>query len=152
MSENKKMGRPSIFTKELGENICAQLAEGRTLRAICRDEGMPDMKSIFNWLQKDEEFFQHYTQAREVQAHVLADEVVELAESLGNACESEEAQAIRTRMDARKWYTGKVLPKIYGERTILEKPPEQPIDWDAFFSSGMKALGEKDKIQDGEAG
>ncbi len=152
MSEKKPVGRPSLYTKELANKICADLADGRTLRGICRDEGMPTFQTVFNWLNADEEFFERYTHAREVQAHALADEVIELAERLGNACESEEAQAIRTRMDARKWYTGKVLPKIFGERMSLDKPPEQPIDWDAFFSSGMKALGEKDKIQDGEAG
>jgi hypothetical protein len=36
-----KPGRPASFTAELATEICRRLAEGRTLRAVCRDRGMP---------------------------------------------------------------------------------------------------------------
>jgi hypothetical protein len=34
----------------------------------------------------------------------------------------------RLRVDTRKWYLSKVLPKIYGDRTIHAGDPENPID------------------------
>ncbi len=33
----KKKGRPSLYTEVLATRICKRLAEGESLRAICRD-------------------------------------------------------------------------------------------------------------------
>ncbi len=46
----KKKGRPSRYTPELAANFCRRLAEGETLRAICRDPAMPDKATVLRWL------------------------------------------------------------------------------------------------------
>ena len=46
----RKRGRPSRYTSELAAVICERLAEGETLRSICRDDKMPDKATVLRWL------------------------------------------------------------------------------------------------------
>ena len=46
------MGRPSDYSPEICAEICARLADGRSLRSICRDDDMPHTATVFVWLEK----------------------------------------------------------------------------------------------------
>ena len=60
-------GRPSIFSRELADRLCERLADSETLRAICRDEGMPDERTVRRWALDDVGGFAgHYAKAREI--------------------------------------------------------------------------------------
>ena len=41
-----KRGRPGLYTPELAREICERLAEGETLRSVCRDKHMPDERRV----------------------------------------------------------------------------------------------------------
>jgi hypothetical protein len=69
-------------------------------------------------LREYEEFSQAYTHARELQQERFAAEVVMIADT-----EKDPAIA-RNRMDARKWYAGKVSPKKWGDRVDIEAKVE----------------------------
>lgn len=43
------MGRPSSFTPEIAEEICARLEQGIDLEQICRDEKMPARRTVHDW-------------------------------------------------------------------------------------------------------
>ena len=45
-AKSKKRGRPSLYTDKLAAKICRRLAEGETLRSVCRDEAMPDKATV----------------------------------------------------------------------------------------------------------
>jgi hypothetical protein len=110
-------GRPSSYRPETGEAICLRLAEGESLNHICKDEGMPDMTTVMRWLKAHDDFRQSYAHAREVQATRWADEIVALSDAaMGN----EDTQARRLQVDSRKWIVAKMLPKVYGDRTVTE--------------------------------
>ena len=49
------MGRPSKYTPELIEAICERLSKGEPLAAICRDEGMPHVSTLWRWAEEDSE-------------------------------------------------------------------------------------------------
>jgi Bacteriophage Sf6, terminase small subunit-like len=67
-------GRPSIFSPELADRLCERLADGETLRAICRDEGMPDERTVRRWALDDlEGFSTQYARAREIGYQGMAD-------------------------------------------------------------------------------
>ena len=51
------MGRRSNYTPELARHICEQLANGRALRDICRDEGMPGESTVQQWALRDRDGF-----------------------------------------------------------------------------------------------
>jgi hypothetical protein len=130
------MGRPSLYTPELADEICRRLAEGESLRAICRGEGMPSFATVENWVIDDRGgFHAMYRRAREVQAHNLAERA--LAEAM-SACGNEDAAAARLRFDALRWYAGKLLPKAYGERVEVEQTvravvSDQPMTAEEWF-------------------
>lgn len=54
--EKAKTGRPSKYTPELIETICARLAQGEPLACICREDGMPHRSTVDDWAnQKDKD-------------------------------------------------------------------------------------------------
>lgn len=116
-------GRPSSYTDEIAEEICERLANGESLPAILATEGMPAQKTVYRWLEANEDFRQRYAHARAQQADHYADQIVTIADT------AEDANKARLQIDARKWVAAKLLPKKYGERTTTaieggEKPLE----------------------------
>ncbi len=107
----KPMGRPSLYTPELADDICRRLAECESLRAICRGEGRRSFATAMQWVIDDRgSFHAMYRRARDIQAHNLAEQAVEAALT------AIDAHKARPAFDALRWYASKLLPKVYGER------------------------------------
>jgi hypothetical protein len=70
---NPKRGRPSDYSFQVAISICARLAEGKSLRAICSEAGMPGRATVFRWIARHKEFRDEYTLARELRAECSAD-------------------------------------------------------------------------------
>jgi hypothetical protein len=128
-----KTGRPSTYTPKRAAKICAEIAVGKSLREICRADGMPDMRTVFRWLAAHDEFRQQYARAREAQADYLAEEILEIADdgtndwierqqgdSVSRLVDHENINRSRLRVDARKWLMSKLQPKKYGDRIQQE--------------------------------
>lgn len=127
-------GRPSIYSDEIGDIICARLAEGESLVKICRDEGMPSTVTIYRWLRTIEQFCNNYTRAKEDQAETMADQILEIADNEvneplidqnGNVARDSDGNIVfvRTkvsvqhahlRVETRKWIASKLKPKKFG--------------------------------------
>ena len=125
MNDMETKGRPSTYTPEIAASICERLAAGESLRAICRDDGMPSTSMVMRWALQVDEFREQYAHAREVGFDAMADEIIEIADeqpgTLDNgATDSGEVANKRLRFDARRWYLSKLAPKKYGERTAME--------------------------------
>ena len=126
--KKRKIGRPSLFTEALAAEICRRLAEGETLRSVCRDKAMPDKATILRWLadKKKADFRERYVYAREMQADALFDEALEIADDASGdwavdkdgkkVLDHENIQRSRLRVDTRKWAAGKMAPKRYGDK------------------------------------
>lgn len=124
-------GRPSDYTPEKGDEICARLAHGESLNSICKEDDQPAMPTVYRWLRQNEEFRNNYACAREDQADTLAEEIIEIADDSGaDTIVDEETGQIkadgewinraRLRVDARKWVASKLKPKKYGDTTKAE--------------------------------
>lgn len=112
-------GRPSLYTEELGLDICKRLSQGESLRSICDDPEMPDRGTVLNWaLDLNCPFFHHYARARHIQAELFAEEIIGIADQ----ATALDAQVARLRVDTRKWVACKLLPKIYGEKIEIKDP------------------------------
>lgn len=108
-------GRPSIYTQEIADLICQKLAEGMSLRAICRSEGMPNEATVRQWAVDDREgFYSQYTRSRDIGLDCMADEVQEIADGDGDVARD------RLRFDSRRWYLSKLAPKRYGDKLQAE--------------------------------
>jgi hypothetical protein len=124
-------GRPTIYTKKLADEICKRIAEGESVRAIVADKKMPSASTIFRWLldQDKKPFWEQYAHARNVQAELMFDELLEIADDGSNdwmtvnfgkrevQMENKEVtNRSKLRVDTRKWYLSKVLPKKFGDK------------------------------------
>lgn len=105
------MGRPSDYTQELADAICAQLAEGISLRTVCKAEEMPDASTVFRWLRSKPEFCEQYTRAKEESAEAFSEDMLEIADD-----KTGDPTRDRLRVDTRKWLASKLKPKKYGEK------------------------------------
>jgi hypothetical protein len=124
------VGRPSTYNEIVARKICTLLAQGTCLTAICRQEGMPGLTTVYQWLDKHPEFEKAYARARLDQADTLVAEIMEIADeaqndfvqdSEGNTVLNREAiERSRLRIDARKWVAAKLKPRKYGELQRLE--------------------------------
>jgi hypothetical protein len=110
-----KPGRPASFTAELATEICRRLAVGGTLRAVCRDRGMPPESTVREWALADRDgFAAQYARAREIGYQAMADELPEIADD-GRNDSAENVARSRLRVDTRKWLLSKALPKVFGD-------------------------------------
>lgn len=130
-TEEVKCGRPSDYTEELAEIICLRLAEGESLRSVCRDDDMPSKQAVLRWLARNEAFRAQYVRAKAEGAEAIAEELFDIAddgtndwmekldkdgEAIGYQLNGEHVQRSKLRIDTRKWYLSKILPKKYGDR------------------------------------
>jgi hypothetical protein len=130
----KKNGRPTIYNEKMALEICKRLMSGETLLQICRDDHMPSRITVYAWLldEKHLKFSNMYTHARAIQAEHMFDELIEISDDGSNDWMEIETKAgrkievvnhehinrSRLRVDTRKWYISKVLPKKYGEKIV----------------------------------
>ncbi len=145
------MARPSDYTPELAIEICKRLATGQSLRHICLADEMPAATTVHQWVLEDKGadkegkggFSNQYARARAIQAENMFDEILEISDDGSNDYmtitkgdvqynveDHEVTNRSRLRVDSRKWYLSKVLPKKYGDKLDLtsggDKLP-QPI-------------------------
>ena len=83
--------------------VCAKLAAGMTLDAICAEADMPGVETINRWLATIPEFRSRYAQARRLRADRMADQIVEIADAITPEGGEDEVRRGRLRIDARKW-------------------------------------------------
>jgi len=84
------------------EELLERLADGESLVAICRDQRMPNRKTVQRWQDDHADFDAAVTRAREAGMYVLAEKAVEAAET------AEDASLGRLAFDAKRWYVGKL--------------------------------------------
>lgn len=125
-----KTGRPTKYTQELADEICAELALGLSLRTVCRADHMPTVKTIFNWFRTHPDFLQQYTRAKQESADAMADDILDIADDGSNdymmitrkdeseawQLNGEHIQRSRLRVETRKWLMAKMKPKVYGDK------------------------------------
>ena len=114
---------------ELINTICEEMAKGRSLRSVLRDEGMPHHTTFFSWIDDNKERLAQYTGAREARADVIFEQILLISDSQeGDIIKLEDGKEVtnhdviqraRLRVDSRKWMLGKMQPKKYGEKLDL---------------------------------
>lgn len=135
-------GRPSSYNETIANEICEELAIGRSLIQITADPDFPSERTVYAWLEKYPEFQQKYARARELQAEHYASEIIALADTPVEARKvtikadggeeitiGDAVDRTRVQIDARKWYASKLAPKKYGEfqRNEISGPDGAPI-------------------------
>jgi hypothetical protein len=126
-----KPGRPTVYSDDMASGILSRLAAGEPLRAICREEGMPDESTVRGWAtDENHPFSVRYSRARDVGLLSMADQILEIAD---DAVSDEAIAQAKVRIQARQWTLAKAMPHRFGERLehagkvgIEDLTPPQP--------------------------
>jgi hypothetical protein len=135
-------GRPSKYSEEIALNICEQLSEGIPLREICRQEGMPAWRTVYDWMWRNEQLSTAIAHARDIGYDKMAEECLWIADNLhigqkkvysSGVEEGEDSMTVteedmlghrKLQIETRLKLLAKFNPKRYGDY----KQPEEKID------------------------
>lgn len=119
------------LTQEVFEKILERLAQGRSLRSICRDEDVPVSDfAVRQKLSKTPEMYSRYAYARDLGLDAMAEEMLDIAHNSSNdwmtietergnvktVLNHEHVQRSKLRKEALQWYISKLAPKRYGDK------------------------------------
>jgi len=140
--EIAKTGRPSKYTEAIALSICEQLSEGIPLREICRQEGMPAWRTVYDWMWRNEALSTAIARARDIGYDKMAEECLYIADNLhmgkkkvftSGADDDEDSVTVteedmlghrKLQIETRLKLLAKFNPKRYGDF----KPEEEKID------------------------
>jgi hypothetical protein len=114
------------YSPELAERICSRLAEGESLARICRDKNMPTKRTVVRWVLKNPEFAEMYNTARQIQAELLGDEILDIAGDSSKDRNEDgtpnhaNVQRDRLRVDTIKWYLARINARKWGDKVTSE--------------------------------
>jgi len=145
----KKMGAPkgsgSKYTEELADQICDLVSNGVNLRKVCRMEGMPSWRTIYDWVVARPDFAARLARARELGYDALAEEALEISNTphLGQkkvfssgAEEGEDSMTVteedmlghrKLQIETRLKLLAVWDPKRYGNKVQLGGDADNPI-------------------------
>jgi hypothetical protein len=115
-------GRPTKKTKALAAKICQQLAQGKSMRTVCKAKSMPNAATVFRWLADDKEFSEQYARAKEESADAMSEDMLDIADNV-----SLHPNDKRVRIDTRKWLASKLKPKKYGDKLTHIGDENEPV-------------------------
>jgi len=112
-SDGAVMGRPTIYSDELADEICLRMSHGRSLNDICKDSDMPDRSNVYVWLRKYDDFQDKYREATGQRADCHFDEMLSIADDV--MPETAEVAKAKLQIDTRKWILSRMNPRKYGD-------------------------------------
>ena len=130
LKANKKRGRPSGYTQAMSNMICTGLESGTSLIQLCKRPGFPVESMVYRWLHLHEDFRENYARARTIQAWRIFEETLPIADDESRDTSTDDKGRVssnmaaigrdRLKVDTRKWFLSKLLPKTFGEHTGVE--------------------------------
>ncbi len=126
-----RTGRPpEPVPQDTADEIIEWISAGKTLREFCRQEGKPHWNTVYDWLEKDEDFAGRFARARELGEDAIAQECIEIADDASNdwmersdkdggtgwALNGEHIQRSKVRIETRLKLLAKFNPKRWGDR------------------------------------
>jgi hypothetical protein len=101
--------------------ICERIAEGESLRNICKDEEMPKLSHLLAVAAENKVVGKLIEQAMRMRALAMGDDVVSEAER--GQKEDDSAVAVASRkllIDSKKWYASKLAPSLFGDKVEVD--------------------------------
>jgi hypothetical protein len=136
MSNKEGIGRPKIYSPELGRLVCDAIATSSdTLPKLCAtNPDFPSRRTICRWRIEFPEFQRAYVVAKQHQVEVLVDEMLDIADDTSHddkeierddgstyiVCNTEWIARSKVRIDIRRWLATKLSPQLYGDKLYNE--------------------------------
>ena len=137
-----KGGRPSTYDKDIARQMCEQLSEGIPLREICRQEGFPAWRTVYDWMMKDADLSTAIAHARDIGYDAMAEECLEIADNgsndwmerldadgipIGYQVNGDHIQRSKLRIETRLKLLAKFNPKRYGDKIVHAGDEVNPV-------------------------
>lgn len=113
------------YSRKITDEILERMISGESLNKICKDKHMPSRFGVYKWLAKHDDFAERFERAEFIRAMGYVDEIIDIADDGANdwmenndkdnpgwRYNGEHVQRSRLRVDSRKWFASKVLPKF----------------------------------------
>jgi hypothetical protein len=125
-------------------SILERIANGQSLASALRHPDMPSYALAKRHLREDPKLREAYDQAIQDRAALLAEEMIELADSpipegLDPASRSAWVQHLRVKLDTRKWIASRVYRQVYGDKVDVSMTHVQ-IDLARAFEAAEKRV------------
>lgn len=120
------MGRPpQPVPADKVEEIIVWISEGKPLREYCRIQGNPAFRTVYDWLEKDENFAARFAHARDIGGDVIAEEGLAILDTFPmstamGSIDSAHVSWLKNRFEGRLKLLAKWNPKKYGEKSSVE--------------------------------
>lgn len=129
------MGRKDSYTQKIADEICERISNGEPLRQICRDEHMPAWRTVYDWVNKYEDFAASIARARDLGFDAIAEDLLSIADdgtndwmekhdkdgaAVGYQLNGEHVQRSKLRIETRLKLLAKWSPKKYGDKQQVE--------------------------------
>ena len=164
IAPKKPTGRPSTYNPDIARSMCEQLSEGIPLREICRQEGYPAWRTVYDWMRKDPDLSTAIAHARDVGYDAMAEECLTIADTplLGEEVsesetpdgKDEDGNPImrkvvtikkvdmlghrKLQIETRLKLLAKFNPKKYGDKVVHSGDDENPV----VIENNMNVFGE----------
>jgi hypothetical protein len=119
--------KPSTFTQAIADEIVQRLSDGEPLAHICRDEGMPAVRTVSDWRKAHSDFEGLFQDARIEGAHAIAQRARMTArgkKAKDGGDSSGDVQRDRLIVDTDLKLLSKWFPHQYGDRLALANDAE----------------------------
>ena len=111
----KKTGRPKgsfTYTQEIGDAICALVAQGDSRRKAAEQVGVP-VSTIHEWETNIQSFSDQYAYATGQRAEHYFEWIIKRSNTIKD---KDDAFVARVQIDAIKWACSKLLPRKYADK------------------------------------
>lgn len=125
------------YSPELFDKICEEIATtSNGLKYICAQNDVT-ASAFYVWIDKDKDLLDRYMRARDAQADLLADEIIEIADHSeedhtpftgGNVVNRD-----KLRIESRKWIASKLKPKKYGDKLDVTTDGEKITSFEVGY-------------------
>ena len=115
-------------SNQLLQTIIEQLQLGNSLTSICRPKEMPNLATLYKWMNVDKDFKENVFDARRMGAMTWLDKMQDL---LDQDIEPQQVQLLREKLQHARWMASKIIP-AFNDKVINENigDPIIKIIWD----------------------
>lgn len=113
----RPVGRPTLYSEKLVDEICNRLSNDESLRNICSDPSMPERVTVMRWLTKYPDFVAKYMRARDTQADNVFEDMSNIEQRVLDG--ELDPNAARVALWSKQWRASKLAPKKYNDKTMI---------------------------------
>lgn len=123
---------------DVAAEVCARISAGDSVREIFSGpaDDYPSVSTWWKWIGTDPEVRAAYDAAVLARGEKYAEEIAAIADEQPPMEQTEHGEKHDTgfvswqknRIEARKWIASRLIPKKYGDRTILSGDPDNPVE------------------------